>query len=289
MLKRKDFPTIFFDNNTSFEDMSITLLTYLEKTHTVDFVAADDKLYFGRRKPFNTIYVEMSTVNTNASTMTVKFFDETTSTFIAVTDLVDETFGLTQSGFIQFKNPNTSASEPWTTNAINSTTKYWIQISFSADLLSTTAIQGMNLVFSDDDDMKGIHPGVENYLRTGTSSFILHHQSARDWIINSLRRDGKLKVQLGDSGDGLIADLDVWDVHLPEQVNRWSVFLALHSLFKQLGTQPDDQFNEMAKNYLTLAGEAKDVYYLSLDLDDDGTMDIEERAVENSTGRFRRI
>lgn len=291
MLKRKDFSTILFDDNSSFSDLSLNLLSYSEKTETIPFVALEDKLYFGRYKPFSFFYIEMGTVNTNASTMTVEYYDETSADWVAVSQQIDETHGLTQSGFVHWANSNTDSGDPWIANTVNSTSKFWVRISFSNDLSLTTAIKGWNIVFSDDDDLENIHPGILNYLRSSQSSFISHHENARDQIVLDLRRDGILKYQIGDNvnNDGFPEDPEAWDVLLPDQVNRWSTMLALHSIFKQIATQPDDQFNEMSRHYYSKAQEAKEVYYLAFDQDDDGHRDIEERTLTFKSGVLRRV
>lgn len=279
MLIPKDFPKVFFSDNGVFTDISLNALNFGESSSTVAVVAAEDKIYFGRVKPFSSIYVEMSTVNTNASTMTVKYYDGDSSSFLSVEDLVDETNGFTQSGFVQWKNPASDISGvTWADSLINSANKYWIEITFSADFSAGTALRGMNIVYSDDRDLNRVYDGVSNYFRTGTTTGILYHEQARKEIIQSLRNDGKFKVRLGGlNNDGMVDQIDEWDLHRIEEVNLWSTYLSLSHLFDNISVNADDNFARLSQKFYLKAQEMKKAYYLTLDVDDDGILDSNER------------
>lgn len=278
MLTQKDYPIVYHDDDSSFVDLSLNMLNYSGDTSTVELISADDALYFGLYKPFRLMYVEMSTANTNSAAMTVEYYDSDAAAFTAVSGLVDETKGFTRSGFINFDNPNGLDSKPWTYNEVNSVEKFWIKISFDADFSANTAIKGWNIVFSDDNDLERVYPGISNYLRSGQSSFILAHEQARIDMINELRRDGKYKVELGDlKNTAAIAQVTQWDIMDPNEVNLWSTYTALRNIFRTLSTVPDDRWNQLEMKFETDATKAKQIFYMTLDDDDDGAAEREER------------
>lgn len=277
MLIKSDYPKVFYSDNAVFSDISIEMLSYGVDTTAFTFVASQDKFYFGRVKPFNAFYIEMGTANVNTSVMTVKYFDQTAAAFAAVTGLVDETKGLTRSGFVQWAPMSDTSSTSWALTTINSVSLYWVEVTFSANLSAST-LQGWNIVYSDDTDLKRIYDGVSNYFRSGTSSGILYHEQARKEIVNQLRRDGYWKVKQGSvGGDSLPAQHDEWDFHNIEEVNLWSTYLALSYLFDNLSTASDDNFARLAEKYYGKSQEQKQVYYLSIDKDNDGILDANEK------------
>lgn len=277
MLDQNDFPTVLFDDDGTFTDISKTVLDYARSSAGAVVVAAEDRLLFGRVKPFRSFYIETGTANTNSTAMTLKFFDNDTSAFKAVTDLLDETQGLTRSGFVNWDHVNTQEEEPWVKTTINGSDLYWVELTFSADFSAGTTIKGWNIVFSDDQDLNRIYDGATQFLRSGTDSGILYHETARRMIMNTLAREGKFKRELGTiNNTSLPAQLDAWDLHDIEEVNLWSTFLALSLLFENVSTDPDDKFAGLADKYMREAAKAKKVFYLTIDTDDDGTRDREE-------------
>lgn len=279
MLIPKDYPRVLFSDNGVFTDISLNMLNYGADTSTVAVVAAEDKIYFGRVKPFAAIYVEMGTANTNASTMSVKYYDQDAAAFTNVTNLVDETKGFTRSGFIQFQNPASDISGTvWDTTTVNSVERYWVEITFSASFSAGTALKGMNIVYSDDKDMNRVYDGVTNFFRSGTTTGILYHEQARREIVQALRKDGHFKMRLGaQNNDGMPAQIDEWDLHAIEEVNLWSTYLSMSYLFENLSTQADDNWARLSAKYYLKAQEMKQAYYLTLDLNDDGVVDSDER------------
>lgn len=284
MLIPDRYPKVLFDDNGVFSDISTSMLNFGADTESLVIVAAQDKLYFGREKPFRAVYVELGTANTNASVMTVKYYDEDAAAFTSVTDLVDETKGFTRSGFIQFQNPaSDTSSVTWAETAVNSVTRYWIQITFSANFSVGTTIKGMNLVYSDDNDLKRVYDGVSSYFRTGTSTGILYHEQARKEIINALRKDGKFKIRINDNAE--VAQLDEWDFHNIEEVNLWSTYLALSYIFDNISIATDDKNSVLSNKFYNKAQAMKQAYYLTLDKDDDGIVDTGERlGTQNASG-----
>lgn len=276
-------PKILFSDNTVFSDLSMSLLNFGADSESMVVVATEDKLYFGRYKPFRALYVELGVANTNASSMTVKYYDGATSSFLSVTDLIDETKGFTRSGFVQFKNPASDLNSTlWPQNAINGVTRNWVEITFSANFSVGTTIKGMNLVYSDDKDLNRVYDGVSNYFRSGTVSGILYHEQSRKEIVNALRKDGKFKI---NNSTAEIKNIDEWDFHNIEEINLWSTYLALSSIFDNISTSADDKNAALSNKFYNKSQAMKQAYYLTIDKNDDGKVDTFERlGTDNSSG-----
>ena len=287
MLKKKDFPTVFLDNNSSFFDFSLEMLDFINDGVAFSpLQAIGDVLYFGRYKPFTAVYMEFTTPHTGTSpVLTIEYFDEVLAAFTTVEQVVDETNGFTRSGFLHWKNPNIAGDtgNQWIQNTINSSERYWIKITTSLD--ATFTLKGMNLVFSDDNDLEREFPGITSYLPSTEISFIKYHTAARDQMVSAMRRDGKVKLEIGTNNNtGLTQPFEAWDFLEPEEVNAWSTHLALSNFWSQQSTEVDDKFERWSARHSGLASDFKDVFYLTLDRDDDGAKDVEERNLDQSSG-----
>lgn len=145
-----------------------------------------DKFYVGFSGKFATRYLKMATVNTNASTLSVKQW--TGSAYEAVEDLVDETEGFTQSGWVHWQNKTTwkkSTQAPITEKEL-----YWTEWTVSADLSAGTAIEAILNLFSDDNDLRVYYPELitdTRHLPDSRSDFLEQHEAAKDLVVLRLR------------------------------------------------------------------------------------------------------
>lgn len=280
MLRQKNPPTVFHDDNSVFTDFSQEALDYSRDGFAAVLSSTEDYLYFGRFKPFNAVYVELTTANTNANDLTIEFSEE--STFTAVSNLVDETKGLTRSGFIRWDRALDMKAQ-----TVNSESKFWIRIRPGADFSAGTEIKGMNIVFSDDQDLKAEYPEILSLISSNETTYILRHQAARDDIIQNLRNRGHLKrlSATPQSQDDLITEsrrenIEPWDLLDSEEINRWSVFKTLHKIFSNLQSGEDDFYQQKAAEFKRKAKEAGDLYYISIDTNDDGFAGAGEKLQE---------
>jgi len=279
MLKQKDPPKVFHDDNSVFADFSDEALDYARDTFALELSSTQDFLYFGFKKPVNRVYIEMGTVNTNANTLDVEIFDGTN--FVDVTDLIDETKGFTRSAFLRFDRIRDSRN--WQSTTINLVDKFWFRIRPSSDFSAGTTVQGMNIVFSDDQDLKAEYPEILDFISTNETSYILRHQAARDHIIQDLRNAGQYKLRITDAVTGDTEDfirlenIDPWDLLESSEVNRWSTYYTLSRIFSNLHSAPDDLWAEKRDEYASLAKTARDMFWVTLDIDDDGIEDSNEK------------
>jgi hypothetical protein len=270
--------TIFHDDNSVFADHSEAMLDYGRDIASVELVSAEDRFYIGFEKPINTFYVELSVANTNANTFTAEYYNGTA--FTALAKFKDDSLGFTRSGFMRWDRNQTDE----VVNTINGTELFWYRFTPSADHSVGTALAGINLVFADDEDLRGEIPEIAQFRNSGESSFILVHQAARNDIIQELRNKGRLKSKsVSSSTLRQLQNIDQWDLLDKMEVRSSAKYLALSKIFFNLSDRLDDKHYQRSLDYNNKFKEAFDLYWLSLDLDDDGIVDNSERLITQRT------
>lgn len=160
-------------NGTTLTDYSIEAQN---DTVPAALVAASDYLYIGQYYPFNNIYFEVGTANTNASTVSVEYWDS--KQWRSAVDILDATktagVPFAKNGVIQF-SPDIDYN--WT--QVRDTSKqdtpthlqsremydlYWARVKVSADLSAGTALKRVGYCFSTNAMLAGIDPEVNQYL-----------------------------------------------------------------------------------------------------------------------------
>lgn len=133
-------------------------------------------LYIGQYYPFNNFYLDMSTVNTNASVIQIQYWNS--KEWINCVDILDGTkvSGVTlgRSGVVQF-SPDIDSN--WT--EIRDTSKqdspahlqgremynmYWLRVSFSANLSALTEVRRITYSFTSNAMLSGVDPEINQYL-----------------------------------------------------------------------------------------------------------------------------
>jgi hypothetical protein len=190
---------IYGDNGTLY-DLSTELSNYHGGTFTFsDFVAAEDYIYIGNTVPFNNFYLKMSTASVASTTMTIEYWSG--SSWTNVVEIIDETQGLTQNGYITFvpdrdtawDRSNTSG-QGQTITELSSVTiydKYWIRISFNNDLTDNCIISWVGQKFSDDNDLGSEYPdltrsSVLTAFESGKTDWEEQHVRAAEIIVKDL-------------------------------------------------------------------------------------------------------
>ena len=275
MIKTNEKLTILHDDNSSFTEYSDELLQFDRDTASVTMVAAEDFIYIGFYKPINSFYVEMGTANTNAASLSVKYYNG--SAFTAVSNQFDDTKGFNRNGYIRWDRQIDDRSNLEAKTTINSSEKYWYQIAISADS-SAMVFNGLNIVFSDDQDLKRVLFEYDKYLPSGETSHILSHVAARDEIVQTLNLQGKYKV---NAVNGRYKDISAFDLLDISEVKLASTYLVLSSIFMSVSDQVDDQYLQKSQLYRTMYNKIINVMKLSIDEDDDGKQDKSERNAIN--------
>jgi hypothetical protein len=235
------------------ENISMTLLSsdYIE----IEF-----------HKNLNTLYIDLQTANTNQSILKIEAqnngltWDEL--------DLIDETKGLSKSGFLFFEK--------------NTAKKY--RISLSADS-SAMKITGIASQLCSDNDLRLEVPAVQQMLPRGYTTHIAAIESSTRYILQVLNNMGKYKYNGID-----INKINRYDIFNVDEIRQCATYYSLHVLFNN-ASDSDDNYRFRADSYLVKFNESLKIFqgaFLVLDLDDNGQEDEQEIKKGTSTFKFVR-
>lgn len=273
---------VLFKDNLTSRDISIKLNEYLSGSEVIAVVAAEDALYIGSDLPFNHRWIDVSVFNDLASSMSVKLWNG--STWKSAVDVIDQTsvagVTLAQSGILSWTpDRNESWSSQLSTEDIPelSTFKiydmYWAKIEFTADLKSTTAINYVGYKFSNDSELYGEYPELDNStLRNSFKSGKLNWNDqafiAAEYIIQDLRA---MNV--------------IWSRN---QILNWPLFksASVHKMaeiiFRSLGSEYEAELADSMKAYRS----SLNMKMFQVDLNRNATLDEKEK--RETVGFLRR-
>lgn len=249
------------DDNGVFNDYSRDAQDFLRDNFSLDFVALEDKLYIGLYKPFSDFYFELN--SGTGKTLTYKI----NGTIITIDD---DTKDFSRSGFVKFAKP-----ESWTAETINGVEGYWLEITSNLDFIDD--IQGLNIVYADDNDLRTEIRNIDILLAKGDTSFIAYHQGVREEIIQTLRNGGNLKM----SGQE-VQELTKWDLLDIGEIKNAAKYLCLAKIFFDVSKNNEDKYYARFRDFQGMYGNAFDTYVLKIDNKDDGTYEQEDDLVFNS-------
>lgn len=160
---------IIYSDNGTLNDFSAALKRYQTGTETISsFVASSDKLFIGSRHPFNHFYVKFVTPNTNATGMTIKYWNG--EEFYDTVLVDDETDGFTKNGYVTFfpdkderwdrESTNHDSEQVTGLTSIVIYDMYWIEITFSSSFSAGVELQWVGQKFCDDFDLASEYPDL---------------------------------------------------------------------------------------------------------------------------------
>jgi hypothetical protein len=212
-------------------------------------------------KPIKDLYLNIKLAATN-SLLKVYYYDG--AAWVAVSNLFDGTFGLSEPGFVSWDNVKTTQTSY----------RYRFNITDLASVEYLVAVpvtfRGIDLVFSDDEDLKGEYPTILDHLPTNSTTFIKFHEAARNELITELRNTG-----IYVDNDPIYSNkkqIDQWDVLDFSEVREAAKFLALAKIFNYLSDSPDDKWQMLASKFEASAGESL-TPLISVDSNDNGIQD----------------
>jgi len=242
----------------SMTDYSIILNDYQRDELTL-VLPVGEFIYVGLYKPFNTLYWEFIEPSSETTTlMNLEIYNG--EIWQAVDNFLDETINGTRSGFIGWKKRN-----GWGPSTIQNDNLYWVRFSFTEEF--SAKIRAINILFSDDNDLRGELQSLDKYLAQGQKSFAPSHQSVRNDIVQTLRNKGKIKYGKGCSSLEKITKWDLLDI---DEVKTASKYFVLEKIFWQASSAPNDKFSERQNQSKGMAEKAFDLLYLSLDENNSG-------------------
>ena len=271
---------IFWSDNGTLNDLSISLSEWRDSTETISYVAAEDYIYIGTELPFNHKHFEISTANGTTATASVELWDG--NAWVAAVDELDLTStsgaSMAASGVLQF-TPDREESWVQETDSFDVSgltgtviySFYWARLSFSADI--TFALKYIGNKFADDNDLYGYYPDLNNTtllsnFESGKTTWDDQHFAAADQIVRDLKKKSL-----------------IWS---PNQ-------LMDHQLFREAAVHKVAEiiYSSLGEAYLDLRNEARRYYqdaievkFFNLDQDRNGRLTARER--KQRTGFMRR-
>lgn len=258
-----------------------TDISLLMENYSVDefstLLLSTDEILIGYYKPINSMYLELGAdKNLNTSAMSLYYYNGTS--FVTTPTLVDETKGFSRCGFIKWSRnlPN----EKTTTEQAE--TMYWYKIKVDVDT-SILNLLGINLVFSNDNDLKEEYPSIMEMLPENEPTFIKFHVASRKDILSYFRAQGKL-IKVNDKNYATSKKLDQFDLLDYEELRDASKFLTLSKILYWVSDSVDDKWHQKALKYEQKYGDKINLVNLSIDSNDDGKADNNEtNAIQSIT------
>lgn len=188
-----------FSDNGTLSDFSRAVDDYKVGTKVVPVIASEDAIYIGSRLPFNHLFFKLKTPNTATSALNAKYWDG--NSWQSFVEMIDETDGFKQSGFVNF---TPDRNKPWLMSSTNYGGQtipelssvviydlYWIKFTFTVDLDLTTELQWIGNLFSSDADLGGeypdfVRPNVKTAFEAGKTTWEEQHAIAARILIDDL-------------------------------------------------------------------------------------------------------
>jgi hypothetical protein len=156
-------------------------------------ITTADALYVGYQEKFSTRHFGFGVANTNALTVSVKYWNGTS--FVAVEDLVDQTNGLKNDGFISWANQG-----DWKLKAQTPVEPelYWVKIEVSANASAPTTLDSVLNIFCDDFLLRSYYPELitdSRFLPAGRTDFLEQYVAAKELVVLRLKQDGIIREE----------------------------------------------------------------------------------------------
>ncbi len=226
-----------------------------------------DEFYIGFKKPFSTRYIALGTANATAVTVTVKYWNGTAYT--TVEDLIDGTVGLTQSGFLSWKNA--TDWEKVAQSGVSDEELYWIELTVGTNLDSGCTLQSVTNLFCDSTMLREYYPELvsdTSYLPPGRSDFMEQFVAAKNLVVTRLKKD---KIIEDESQIIDINEVAIAAVHA-------TAYIILNALATLEGSESAKERAVMA---LESMNQELNEVRLDLDLDNSGVIEEDEEEVGN--------
>ncbi len=196
------FQRVLFSDNGTLTDLSYQLSDYRSGSAVIPYVAGEDYLYIGSLLPFGHKYIELATVNDQASTISVDIW--WANDWVSAVDLMDLTVSgdnsLGASGYVIFsanrlkgwdKELDSEDVTGLSGTAIHG--MYWVRLSWSDDLKATTAIKYIGHKFAADNALYTFYPdlnsaSLKTAFASGKTTWDEQHFAAANCIISDLKR-----------------------------------------------------------------------------------------------------
>ena len=235
------------------------------QSHTA---TANNFLQITFTKAINTIFVYIPTPSATPLNFTLNATQPNGD--IIVTDgIIDGTRGLTQSGFISWE-PELNKYY-----VFNAGDLFTYNFQYDA-VMNGVVFNGINLLFCDKFDLLREYPDLDNLLELSSEAeintrLIRVMEATKDEIEKKVKNSDLTKENRQNFR--LEVELDEWDLLEIQQVNEAAIYWTLGKLFYFLSDNPNDIYQQRAQRYLALGESAFESINLSIDFNDDGSLD----------------
>lgn len=276
MINPKAILTVKHDASGVYTDYSSQAKDYLRDPFALTLASASDYLYVGFYKPFNSCYIELATPNTNVGEFTCEIYNGLT--WVAA-NISDETNQMTRSGFIFLVDAEMNEV------SVDGKAAFYMRLKPSVDT-TAMSVRGINTLFADDAALKEEFLEITNanLLPPGETSHVGVHVAARNHIIQKLRDTGYIKVN-STTGYEDITHFDLMDIF---EIRQAAVYFALSRIFFNLSDNQEDHWWAKYREYQDLFEKTKWPARLTIDTDDDGVVDHDEKKAQRQVMRFTR-
>lgn len=244
------------------QDYSQEIENYLSDS-VITSLLAGETIDIGYYKPISDLFFELKPLAQVSNMLSAVYYNGSWTSLL----IHDRTRSLNRSGFISW---NKGLIEDWKKTSINGKELFWIRLSLSEDI-EDLEVKGINLVFSDDNDLKEAYPDIFEFVPEDQDSFIAYHQEARNFILTYLRNKGKTIRQ-----QNKLKMLDQFDLHNFDEVRQAAKYLALANIFYNESDSVDDKWKQKADGFMSKYSEAINLNFLSIDENDDGMQQSSE-------------
>lgn len=249
-------------------DISLAVGDYRTLAAAVPLLSTE-YIYIGQPLPFQNLFIEMGTANTNPAT--VSAWAWYANAWTPLVDVRDQTAGLTTTGRLEW---TIEWRKGWdrelkATDVTGITADiydmYWMRLKWSANLSAGTTIKYIGQKFSTDEELYSFYPDLNNSqmktsFATGKTTWDEQHYMAAEHILRDLKRKNVIVTS------GQIVDyrglLDA------------SCHKVAEIIYSAMGKAYVDQLTRARKLYT----EALDKNYYLIDRDGDSRItDVERR------------
>ena len=241
-------------DNATLKDYSTEMNDYYSGTAVIDYFTGQDYIYIGSRFPFNSFYLKVASVNAVSATPTIEYWGG--NEWETAVEIIDETASsgvpLAQDGWITFtpdKQEGWNIDDTIKSNgseeidglgSISIYDHYWVRISYSATLTSTTELSFIGYIFSNDNHLKAeyIELTKSTFLdayESGKTNWEEQHLRASEVLIDDLISDG-----IVNSGNQLLDR---------RKLIRVNVCKAAELIYDQFGDDYIDQRDQALIKY----------------------------------------
>lgn len=278
MIKINEKLTIFHDDNGTFVDGSNYLCSYTKDSANIDYDGDEDYMYIGFYKPINCLYIDFIKANNQALTLTTEYYNGTEFTDLHL--LHDDTNFMQRSGFLSWARNQ----ENETATTVNGVELFWYRFNLIG-AVHQFDVNGINIVFADDNDLKREFWEINQFLPDGKQSFISIHEACRDEIIQTLNQKAS---NVTDATTGWEKDISAFDLLEVSQVKLASTYLALSKIMMNVSDRVDDIYMDKSSIYRSKYNDIINNMTINIDHDDDGLYDRKERNIFNY-GTIKRV